>query len=102
MNSGQTMLRRERDNSGAMHNSERIAKNNHCIGALGRGGGKGGIELLGRSRLDYRESHAKVSGGARETHQAWCDWLLSNPSFFTVIDSYPIELLFHGKEGWIG
>ena len=47
-----------------MHNSERIAKNNHCIGALGRGGGKGGIELLGRSRLDYRESHAKVSGGA--------------------------------------
>jgi hypothetical protein len=34
-----------------------------------------------------------------ETHQSWCDRLLANPSFFTVIDSYPIELLFPIREG---
>jgi hypothetical protein len=34
-----------------------------------------------------------------KTHQDWCDLLLSNPSFFTVIDSYPIELLFPIREG---
>jgi hypothetical protein len=34
-----------------------------------------------------------------KTHQDWCDGLLSNPSFFTVIDSYPIELLFPIREG---
>jgi hypothetical protein len=32
-------------------------------------------------------------------HQAWCDRLLADPSFFTVIDSYPIELLFPIREG---
>jgi hypothetical protein len=34
-----------------------------------------------------------------KTHQDWCDLLLSNPTFFTVIDSYPIELLFPIREG---
>jgi hypothetical protein len=34
-----------------------------------------------------------------QTHQDWCDLLLSDPSFFTVIDSYPIELLFPIREG---
>ena len=34
-----------------------------------------------------------------KTHQDWCDLLLCNPSFFTVIDSYPIELLFPIREG---
>jgi hypothetical protein len=34
-----------------------------------------------------------------KTHQDWCDLLLSDPSFFTVIDSYPIELLFPIREG---
>ncbi len=29
-----------------------------------------------------------------KTHQAWCDALLASESFFTVIDTYPIELLF--------
>lgn len=33
------------------------------------------------------------------THQDWCDLLLSDPTFFTVIDSYPIELLFPIREG---
>lgn len=33
------------------------------------------------------------------THQGWCNLLLSNPTFFTVIDSYPIELLFPIREG---
>lgn len=32
-------------------------------------------------------------------HQAWCDRLLADPSFFTVIDSYPIELIFPIREG---
>jgi len=34
-----------------------------------------------------------------QSHQDWCDLLLSNPTFFTVIDSYPIELLFPIREG---
>ncbi len=34
-----------------------------------------------------------------KTHQAWCDHLLARPSFFTVIDSYPIELIFPCREG---
>jgi len=29
-----------------------------------------------------------------KTHQAWCSALLAKPSFFTVMDTYPIELLF--------
>jgi hypothetical protein len=33
------------------------------------------------------------------THQDWCDLLLADPTFFTVIDSYPIELLFPIREG---
>ena len=34
-----------------------------------------------------------------KTHQAWCELLLAEPSFFTVLDSYPIELLFPIREG---
>ena len=34
-----------------------------------------------------------------QTHQAWCDTLLAEPSFFTVIDSYPIELIFPIRAG---
>jgi hypothetical protein len=33
------------------------------------------------------------------THQDWFDTLLADPSFFTVIDTYPIELLFPIREG---
>ncbi len=34
-----------------------------------------------------------------KTHQDWCELLLSDPTFFTVLDSYPIELLFPIREG---
>jgi hypothetical protein len=34
-----------------------------------------------------------------KTHQDWCDLLLADAPFFTVIDSYPIELLFPIREG---
>ena len=34
-----------------------------------------------------------------KTHQDWFDYLLADPSFFTVIDTYPIELLFPIREG---
>jgi hypothetical protein len=34
-----------------------------------------------------------------ERHQDWCDKLMAEPSFFTVIDSYPIELIFPIREG---
>jgi hypothetical protein len=34
-----------------------------------------------------------------KTHQDWCDWLLALPTFFTVIDSFPIELIFPIREG---
>ncbi len=30
-------------------------------------------------------------------HQAWCGHLLAQPSFFTVIDSYPIELFLAAR-----
>lgn len=33
------------------------------------------------------------------THQEWCDWFLEGPTFFTVVDSFPIELLFPIREG---
>lgn len=34
-----------------------------------------------------------------KTHQDWCRKFLAKPSFFTVIDSYPIELLFPIRQG---
>jgi len=34
-----------------------------------------------------------------KAHRAWCDLLMAEPSFFTVIDTYPIELLFPIREG---
>ena len=36
---------------------------------------------------------------ALNVHQDWCQRLLAEPSFFTVIDSYPIELIFPIREG---
>jgi hypothetical protein len=32
-------------------------------------------------------------------HQDWCNLLMAEPSFFTVIDSYPIELIFPIRQG---
>jgi hypothetical protein len=29
-----------------------------------------------------------------KTHQDWCDLLMADPTFFTVMDSYPNELIF--------
>lgn len=34
-----------------------------------------------------------------KVHQDWCEALLADPSFFTVVDSYPIELLFPIRQG---
>ena len=34
-----------------------------------------------------------------KAHQDWCEVLLAKPSFFTVVDSYPIELLFPIRQG---
>jgi hypothetical protein len=42
MDRRQMMLRGERDNSRGLTNGQSIAKNNHCIGALGDGRRKGG------------------------------------------------------------
>ena len=33
------------------------------------------------------------------THQDWCDALLEEPTFFTVVDSFPVELIFPIREG---
>lgn len=33
------------------------------------------------------------------THQDWCDLFLADPSFFTVVDSYGIELIHPIREG---
>ena len=32
-------------------------------------------------------------------HRDWCDYFLAEPTFFTVIDSYPIELIFPIRKG---
>jgi hypothetical protein len=55
-------------------------------------------------RRDYEDLFIGLPDRTRllrllETHQAWCDNLLADPSFFTVIDSYPIELIFPIREG---
>lgn len=34
-----------------------------------------------------------------KTHRSWCESLLADPTFFTVVDSFPIELLFPIREG---
>jgi hypothetical protein len=34
-----------------------------------------------------------------KTHQAWFDRFMADPTFFTVIDSYPMELIFPIREG---
>jgi len=34
-----------------------------------------------------------------KTYKDWCNLLMADPTFFTVIDSYPIELLFPIREG---
>ncbi len=36
---------------------------------------------------------------ALAAHQTWCDDFLADPTFFTVGDSYPVELLFPIREG---
>jgi hypothetical protein len=33
------------------------------------------------------------------SHRDWCDALLEEPTFFTVVDSFPIELIFPIREG---
>lgn len=37
--------------------------------------------------------------GLLKTHQAWCLWFLEDPTFFTVVDSFPIELIFPIRQG---
>src|SRR5512136_383357 len=34
-----------------------------------------------------------------KTHHDWCVWFLEDPTFFTVVDSFPIELIFPIREG---
>ena len=55
-------------------------------------------------KRDYNELFAGLPERSRllrllQTHQAWCETLLAEPSFFTVIDSYPIELIFPVRAG---
>jgi hypothetical protein len=51
-----------------------------------------------RTRLERLLTPA-LAGGARETNQDWCSSLFADPTFFTVIDSYPIGLIFPIREG---
>ena len=59
------MLRCECDNSRTLGIGQRIIKINYSIGVLGGGRGKGGINFLGRGRLNYRQSDAQVPRRAR-------------------------------------
>jgi hypothetical protein len=58
---GQMMVCRERGNAWGLLIDEIITKHDHCIGVLGNGRRKGGIEFLGRSRLNDRQSHAEAA-----------------------------------------
>ena len=53
---------------------------------------------------DYADLFAGLPDRTRlqrllKAHQNWYEQLLAAPSFFTVIDSYPIELLFPIRQG---
>ena len=55
-------------------------------------------------KRDYDDLFAGLPDRTRlqrqlKTHQDWFGHLLAQPSFFTVIDSYPIELLFSIRHG---
>ncbi len=55
-------------------------------------------------KRDYDELFAGLPERSRlsrllQTHQAWCNTLLAEPSFFTVPGSYPIELIFPIRAG---
>ena len=55
-------------------------------------------------KRDYRSLFPGLPERSRlqrllKTRQAWAEHLLSEPSFFSVIDSYPVELIFPVREG---
>ena len=55
-------------------------------------------------KRDYDDLFAGLPDRTRlqrglNVHQDWCERLLAEPSFFTVVDSYPIELIFPIREG---
>lgn len=55
-------------------------------------------------KRDYEHLFVKLPHRTRlqrllATHQAWCDRFLADPTFFTVIDSYGIELIHPIREG---
>lgn len=55
-------------------------------------------------KRDYRYLFPQLPERSRlqrllKTRQAWANYLLSEPSFFSIIDSYPIELIFPIREG---
>jgi len=58
--------------------------------------GKG--ELPERTRFQ-RLLKPTLAGGARAAHRSWCEMLMAKPTFFTVIDTYPIELIFLIRAG---
>ena len=65
----------------------------------------------GHFRASYRwlkRDYTELFGGLPDrtrlqrllrTHQRWLERFLADPSFFTVLDSYPIELIFPIREG---
>jgi hypothetical protein len=46
------ILRRQRDDARSLDKRKSIAKINYRVGVLGGGRGKGGVEFLGRCRLN--------------------------------------------------
>ena len=52
-------------------------------------------DWFGKGELPHRTRLQRLL----KTHQDWCVSLMAEPSFFTVIDTYPIELLFPIREG---
>src|SRR5215471_18220544 len=74
---------RERGNARGLLKDETIANNNHCIGVLGGGRRKGGIEFISRGCFDYRQSHAHGPGCAGH-------WLILASASGSRLESCPI------------
>ena len=55
-------------------------------------------------KRDYDDLFAGLPDRTRllrllKTHQDWCQYLMAEPTFFTAVDTYPIELIFPIREG---
>ncbi len=72
-----------------------FARNGGFVRACSRWRNRDDGDWFGDGTLPERTRFQRL----RTTHHDWCDARLADPTFFTVIDRYPIELLFPIRHG---